>query len=57
MPLVLSEIAEKLMRLDECDLLDLLEISSEDIVERFTDKIEIKLDILNEEFEDDGLDD
>lgn len=41
------------MRLDEVLLLEVLNISSEDIVERFTDFIEAKLDILVEELEDD----
>jgi len=36
----------------EIDLLELLEISSEDLVERFKDKIEDKLDDFIEEFEE-----
>jgi hypothetical protein len=41
------------MRLDEVLLLEVLNITSEDIVERFTDFIENKLDSLVEELEDD----
>lgn len=51
--LTLNETKERLMRLDEVLLLEVLNISSEDIVERFTDFIEAKLDILVEELEDD----
>jgi hypothetical protein len=52
MPLVLSELLEKLKELDEISLLELLEISSEDLIERFFDKIELKLDTLEEELND-----
>lgn len=51
--LTLNETKERLMRLDEVLLLEVLNISSEDIVDRFTDFIEAKLDILVEELEDD----
>ena len=53
MPLVLSELLERLSRLDEVILLDLLEINSEDILERFSDKINDKLSLLVEELDDD----
>ena len=53
MPLVLSELLEKLKRLDEISLLELLEINSEDLVERFFDKIESKLNILEDDLDDD----
>jgi len=52
MPLVLSELLEKLRALDEIILLDLLEINSEDILERFADKIELKMSLLIEELDD-----
>jgi hypothetical protein len=42
------ELLEVLRKLDEVSLLELLEITSEDIVERFQDKIEEKIDILYE---------
>jgi hypothetical protein len=51
--LTLNETKERLMRLDEVLLLEVLNITSEDIVERFTDFIENKLDSLAEELEDD----
>lgn len=53
MPLVLSELLERLKRLDEVILLDLLEINSEELIERFSDKIETKLNLLVEELDDD----
>lgn len=50
MTLILSELSEKLKGLDEITLMETLEISSEDLVERFTDKIEEKYESLSEEF-------
>lgn len=50
--LTLQELKEKLMQVDEIDLLELLEISSEDIVHRFSDKIENNYDLLSGEFDD-----
>jgi hypothetical protein len=52
MALTLNEIKERLMRLDEIDLLEVLEISSEDLVERFTDYIEDRADELEQELQD-----
>jgi hypothetical protein len=46
MPLLLREIIERLASLDETELCDILEISSEDIAERFQDVIEDKLEKL-----------
>ena len=48
MPLLLREIIERLASLDETELCDILEISSEDIVERFLDVVEEKIDKLEE---------
>lgn len=49
---------EQLKQLDEVSLLELLGLSSEDLVERFADIIEAKQDRLNYElnqwFEEDG---
>lgn len=50
--ITLVDLQEKLKREEECSLLEILEISSEDIVERFYDKIEDRYDQLQEEFED-----
>lgn len=54
MSLTIEELKEKLAcRLDEETLLDILEINTFDIVDRFEDKIELKLDQLLKEFEED----
>jgi len=44
--ITLEELKEKLIRLDEVSLMELLEISSEDLVNRFEDFIETKADYL-----------
>jgi hypothetical protein len=44
--LTLREILERLKSLDEVELCDILDISSEDIVERFIDVIEEKIEAL-----------
>ena len=49
MPLLLHEIKERLIALDEITLLELLNISSEDIVEMFSDRIEDNADKLEKE--------
>ena len=49
MALTLLELIERLKRLDEITLLEVLEISSEDILDRFVDKVEDRF----EELEDD----
>ena len=46
MSLTLREILERLKQLDEVELCDILGISSEDIVERFLDLIEEKIEAL-----------
>jgi len=46
--LTLNDICDKLKRLDEVTLVELLEIRSEDIVERFIDEIEDRADYLEE---------
>lgn len=46
--LTLHDICDKLKRLDEVTLVELLEIRSEDIVERFIDEIEDRADYLEE---------
>ncbi len=52
MALTFTELKERLKRLPEIDLLEVLEISSEDLVERFEDLIEEKYDELTEELQD-----
>lgn len=49
MPLLLHEIKERLIELDEVTLLELLDITSEDIVEQFSDRIEERADKLEKE--------
>ena len=50
--LTLTDLQERLKKIDEISLLEILEISSEDLVDRFVDLIENKYDILKEEFEE-----
>lgn len=52
MTLTYKDIKYKLSLLPEIDLLEVLEISSEDLVERFADKIEAKRDYLEQDLED-----
>jgi len=47
-----ADVLRRLIQEREIDLLELLEISSEDLVERFRDKIEEKLEDFIEEFEE-----
>lgn len=56
MALTLIELQEKLKHVDEISLMEVLEITSEDLVARFVDKIEDRMDELVTEF-DDGLGD
>lgn len=51
MNLTFEELKEKLQRIDEVTLLELLEIRSEDIVDRFEDYIEEQQDKLMREIE------
>jgi len=47
------ELAERLKQVNEVDLLELLDVSSEELVERFQDRIEERYEILVEEFDTD----
>ena len=49
MELTIEELKEKLATIDEVSLLEILEIDSRDLVERFVDKIEDKADELSED--------
>lgn len=51
MNITFEELKEKLQRIDEVTLLELLEIRSDDIVERFEDFIEEQQDKLMREIE------
>ena len=46
-----NDLCDKLKQLPEIDLLEVLEISSEDLVHRFEDFIESKRDYLEDELE------
>ena len=52
MPLILTELCEKLKDIDEITLMELLNITSEDLVSRFIDVIEDDFEHLAEEFEE-----
>lgn len=52
MPLTLPEICDRLKSIDEVSLLEILNITSEDLVERFQDLIEERADNLEEDLED-----
>ena len=51
MSLTLEDIKERLKKIDEITLLEVLDIDSEELVERFLDKIEDKADTLEEELQ------
>ena len=48
----LEDIKDKLKQLDEVTLMETLEITSEDLVDRFSDIIEIKIETLENDFDD-----
>jgi hypothetical protein len=52
MPLTLLDICDKLERLDEVTVLELLDIRSADIVAKFMDAIEDRADYLEEILDD-----
>lgn len=56
MPLTFEEVKDKLKEVDEISLLEKLEIYSDDIVDRFEDKIEEQLEQLLLDFEEDTND-
>ncbi len=49
--LTLNELCERLKHIDEISLMEVLEINSEEIVDRFIDKIEDRMDDLQLDFE------
>jgi hypothetical protein len=51
----LDELIEKLKRFDEITLLELLNITTEDLVDRFEDYVESKYETLVEEVADEEL--
>lgn len=51
MSYTLREIMSRLKQLDEITLMEVLEISSEDLIERFLDRVEERQDQLEQEVE------
>jgi hypothetical protein len=51
MALTIHDLKDRLKQINEIDLLELLDISSEDLVERFIDLIEDNFDKLEKEVE------
>jgi cell division septum initiation protein DivIVA len=54
MPLTLVEVCEKLKRVDEVSLMEMLDIHSDDLVLRFIDIVEDRYEQLAEELDDTG---
>lgn len=52
MAITLTELQEKLKLIDEISVMEILEITSEDLANRFIDRIESKYDQLITEFEE-----
>ena len=52
MAITFEEVCSRLKQLDEITLMEVLEISSEEVVNRFRDLIEYRIDELAQEFED-----
>lgn len=50
--LTLNEFSEKLEREDEVSILEILDIESYEIIERFQDKVEERYETLREEYEE-----
>jgi hypothetical protein len=57
MALTLTDLQNKLKNIDEVSLMEVLEITSEDLVNRFVDRIDQKYDDLVTEFDADNIDD
>lgn len=55
--LTIVDVCDRLKHIDEVSLLEVLDIASEDIVERFIDKIEDNYDDLAEELADEDYND
>ena len=53
MSLTFHELKERLKQIDEISLLEVLDISSEDLVDRFEDLIDAKYDQIIQEFPED----
>lgn len=49
--LTLNELCDRLKHIDEISLMEVLEINSDEIVDRFIDKVEERMDELQLDFE------
>ena len=54
MAVTFTDLLARLKKIDEISLLEILDISSEDLVERFQDLIEDRYEVLIEEFKDEN---
>jgi hypothetical protein len=52
MALTILDLFDKLKRLDEISLMEILGITSEELVDRFEDRIEAMFDVLVDELDD-----
>ena len=50
--LTFADVCERLTKQDEISVLEVLEITSEELVDRFNDRVEEKLDYFIEDLED-----
>lgn len=57
MSMTYLDLEERLKRLDELTLLELIDVSSEEIVDRFGDIIEARFDELEQYFEEEETED
>lgn len=57
MAVTFEEVCERLKRIDEISLLEVLNLSSEDLVERFRDVIEERYELLAPEFDSEDSED
>lgn len=56
MPLTLTDLIEKLKREDEVTLMDMLGLTSEDLLDRFGDVLEEKYDQIISDYENEDTD-
>lgn len=54
MSMTISELFERLKELDELSILEILNITSEELIEKFQDEVEDKFDELTAKFEDEA---
>ena len=52
--LTFTDVCDRLKQQDEISVLEVLEIASEELVDRFNDKIESKIDYFMEDLEDES---